>query len=110
MERNYLKTTPIYVLSILGLMCCCFAGLGVIPAGIAFYMAHNSLKDVELNPENYDNIEGMNTAKTIAMIILIINGIFLLYCIYSIATTDWNVMTEQIQEIQRGIEAGQNEV
>lgn len=106
MERNYLKTTPIYILSTVGLLCCCIAGIGVIPSGIAFYMAHNSLKDVELNPENYDNIEGMNTAKTIAMVMLIINGIYLLYSIYNIATADWDVVIEQFQQGMR--EGGYN--
>ncbi|MBP1841111.1 CCC motif membrane protein [Formosa algae] len=101
MERTYLKTTPIYILSALGLLCCCIAGIGVIPSGIAFYMANNSLKDVELNPENYENIEGMNTAKTIAMVMLIINGLYLVYSIYSIATADWDVAIEQFQKGMR---------
>ncbi|WP_066217929.1 CCC motif membrane protein [Formosa haliotis] len=101
MERIHLNTTPIFVLSGLGLLCCCFGGLGVIPAGIAFYMANNKLKEAALVPENYDNIEGMNTAKTIALVILVINGINLLYTIYSLATTDWDVIIEQSHEVMR---------
>ncbi|MDW5288601.1 CCC motif membrane protein [Formosa sp. PL04] len=99
MERIYLKTTSIYILSGLGLLCCCLGGIGVIFSGIAFYMAYSKLKEVELNPENYENIEGMTTAKTVSMIILIINVIYLIYYIYRLSTTDWNVLIEQSQEI-----------
>ena len=101
MERIYLKTTGIYVLSGLGLLCCCLGGVGIIFSGIAFYMAYSKLKDVELNPENYDNIKGMSDAKTVALVILIINALYLVYTIYHVATTDWDVMIEQSQEIIR---------
>jgi hypothetical protein len=37
----------------------------------------------------------MNTAKTFALVALIINGLYLIYSIYSIATTDWDVFMEQ---------------
>ncbi|CDF78969.1 conserved hypothetical protein [Formosa agariphila KMM 3901] len=101
MERIYLKTTTVYVLSGLGLLCCCLGGMGVIPAGIAFYMAHSKLKDVELDPERYENFKGMNDAKTVALVILIINALYLLYTVYTLATTDWDVMIEQTNEIMR---------
>ena len=99
MERIYLKTTTIYVLAGLGLLCCCFGGLGVIPAGIAFYLAYSKLKEVELNPENYDNVKGMSDAKTVTMIILIICALNLFYSVYKVSTTDWEVIMEQTQEI-----------
>ncbi|MFB9052282.1 CCC motif membrane protein [Formosa undariae] len=99
MERIYLKTTTIYVLAGLGLLCCCFGGLGVIPAGIAFYMAHTKLKEVTLNPENYDNVKGMSDAKTVTMIILIICALNFIYTVYTVSTTDWDVLIEQTQEI-----------
>ncbi|MHA7944387.1 CCC motif membrane protein [Formosa sp. 3Alg 14/1] len=99
MERIYLKTTAIYVLAGLGLLCCCFGGLGVIPAGIAFYMAHTKLKEVALYPENYDNVKGMSDAKTVALIILIICALNLLYTIYAVSTADWEIVIEQIQDI-----------
>lgn len=98
MERIYLKTTSIYILSGLGLLCCCLGGIGIIFSGIAFYMAYSKLKEVELNPEIYDNIEGMTTAKTIALILLIINGFFLISSIYNIATADWDLVYEQFQQ------------
>lgn len=106
MEQQKLNPAVVYVLAILGLLCCCIGGVGVIFAGIAFYLAYSKLKAVELNPELYDpqSVKAMNTAKTVALVILIINVLYLIYTIYVIATTGWDVMWEdamrKAQEIQ----------
>jgi len=55
MEKK-LNSTIVYVLSILGFLCCCFGGLGFILAGIAFYIAHTKLKEAYDDPENYEKI------------------------------------------------------
>ena len=73
MEKQQLNPTIVYVLAILGLLCCCIGGAGIIPAGIAFFIATSKLKEVQANPESFDNVSAMNTAKTVAMVILIIN-------------------------------------
>jgi hypothetical protein len=92
-----LNTTLIYVLSSISLVCCCFAGLGILLALPSFLIANKKLKEATLNPEEYDadEIKPMNTAKTFALVALIINGLYLIYSIYSIATTDWDVFMEQ---------------
>jgi hypothetical protein len=69
MEKK-LNSTIVYVLSILGFLCCCFGGLGFILAGIAFYIAHTKLKEAYDDPENYEKIEGMKTAKIVALVVL----------------------------------------
>jgi len=78
--------TLVYVLAILGLLCCCIGGLGFILAGIAFFIAHSKLNEVKLNPENYDasSVKAMNTAKTVALVIFIINILSFLNFIYQI--------------------------
>ena len=48
--KKQLNTTLIYVLSILGLLCCCFGGLGFLLSGPAYLMAHNKVKDASENP------------------------------------------------------------
>lgn len=95
-----LKPTNVYVLSIISFLCCCFAGLGVLLAGPAFFMANNQLKEAEANPEEYDpaSVKAMKTAKTVALVALIINGLYLLYNIYFFATTDWDVIMEQYKQ------------
>ncbi len=97
MEKQKLNSTIVYVLSILGFLCCCFGGLGFILAGIAFYIAHSKLKEAYANPEDYDNIEGMKTAKIVALVVLCINVIYLLFTIYRIYTIGWDEIMEQSQ-------------
>ncbi|MFV9550747.1 CCC motif membrane protein [Algibacter sp. PT7-4] len=101
MEQQKLNPTLVYVLAILGLLCCCFGGLGFILAGVALFIAHNKLKEVKLNPENFDasSIKAMNTAKTVAMVILIVNLLYLVMTIYRISTVGWDELMIQSQEM-----------
>ncbi|MEC3908587.1 CCC motif membrane protein [Tamlana sp. 2201CG12-4] len=101
MEQQKLNPTLVYVLAIIGLLCCCFGGFGFILAGIAFFIANSKLKDAKLNPENYEvnSVKAMNTAKTVAMVILIINILYLVYTIYQISTIGWDEMMRKSQEI-----------
>jgi len=102
MEQQKLNTTIIYVLAILGLLCCCFGGLGFILAGVAYYMAHTKLNEAYLNPEQYTNISGMKTAKTVALVILILNLVYLGATVYRISTIGWDVLMEQSREMMEG--------
>lgn len=52
MEKQSLSTVWIYVLSILGLPLCCCAGLGFIPAGIAYFMANGSNQEILQQPRS----------------------------------------------------------
>lgn len=102
MEKQKLNPALVYVLAIVGLLCCCFGGLGFILAGIAFFIAQNKLKQVQLNPDDYEvsSVKAMNNAKTVALVILIINILYFLYAIYQIyAMGGWDAYTDQIQEI-----------
>ncbi len=101
METQKLNPTIVYVLAILGLLCCCFGGLGFILAGIAFYIAFSKLNAAKANPENYDqaSVKSMNTAKIVALVILIINVLYLAKTIYTISTVGWDVIMEQSQRV-----------
>ncbi|MFY9242638.1 MAG: CCC motif membrane protein [Polaribacter sp.] len=94
-----LNTTLIYVLSSISLLCCCIAGLGILFAIPSFIIANKKLKEAELNPEEYeaDEINAMNSAKTFALVTLVINGLYFSYSIYNLATTDWDVFIEQFK-------------
>jgi hypothetical protein len=102
-----LNTTLIYVLSTISLFCCCFAGLGILLALPAFLIANKKLKDVALNPDEYDvdEIKAMNTAKTFALVTLVINGLNFAYSIFKISTTDWDTF---LNDFQQGIDAYQD--
>ena len=84
MEKQTLSTTLIYVLSVLGFLCCCFGGLGFIPAGAAYFISHKKLKEAYADHERFENIEGMNTAKIVALVALGINILYFLWTIYRI--------------------------
>ncbi|TXD51300.1 MULTISPECIES: CCC motif membrane protein [unclassified Polaribacter] len=95
-----LNTTLIYVLSSLSLLCCCFFGLGVLVALPSFLIANKKLKEAAQFPEEYDfdEVKAMKTAKTFALVALSINGLYFVYSMYSIATTDWDVFLEKYQD------------
>ena len=62
MEQQKLpNATLILILGIAGYLCCCFAGIGIIPAGIAFFLATKSEKIYKENPELYDNYKQKKT-------------------------------------------------
>lgn len=95
-----LNTTLIYVLSSISIVCCCFAGLGILLALPSFLIANKKMKEAELNPQDYEpeDIKQMGNAKTFALVALVINGLYFAYSLYSIATTDWDVFMEQYKE------------
>lgn len=93
------NTTLIYVLSSISLLCCCFAGLGIVLALPAYLMAYNRLKEVEMFPGDFElsEIKAMNNAKIFALTALVINALYLIYSIYVFSNTDWEVFMEQYQ-------------
>ena len=109
--KKRLNPTLVYVLSIVGLLCCCFGGLGFILSGSGFLVANNSLKNAQLNPEDYEagpkQYNQMKTAKTVALIITIINVIYLLVTIYRIYTVGWDEIQEQFRQAMEQYEAQQ---
>ncbi|OYX22322.1 MAG: hypothetical protein B7Z06_11865 [Flavobacteriales bacterium 32-35-8] len=109
MEQQKLNPTIVYVLAILGLLCCCFGGLGFILAGIAFIIANSKLNAAKMNPENYDvsSVKAMNTAKIVTLIILIINILYLISTIYQIYTIGWDEMMERSRDIMEQWEQNQ---
>lgn len=96
----------IIVLGIFGYLCCCFAGLGIIPSAIAFYLALKSEKLYKTNPELYDNYSQIKTGKIVSLIAMILCALMLIRFIYVLSTSDWDALMEQQQEImeQWGIE------
>ena len=102
--KKSLNTTLVYILSIIGLLCCCFGGLGFLLSGPAYLMANKKIKDAELYPDDYEgSISAMNTAKTVALIILIINVLNLLYSIYVLATGDFSEFQKEFEKAMEEI-------
>ena len=103
--KKQLNTTLTYVLSIIGLLCCCFGGLGFLLSGPAFLIARNKIKDATQNPDEFDgNFKAMNTAKIVALIILIINLLYLTYNVYVYSSGGFDDFFIQFQEAMKEIE------
>jgi len=106
--KKQLNPTLTYVLSIIGLLCCCFGGLGVLLSAPAYFIANNKIKDAQLNPDDYDgDINAMNTAKTIALIVTIICILYLIYNIYYLSTGGWEESMQRYQEMMEEYQAQQ---
>ncbi|WP_046757638.1 CCC motif membrane protein [Kordia jejudonensis] len=102
--KKQLNPTLVYVLSVIGFLCCCFAGLGFLLSGPAYFIADKKIKDATANPDEYDgNINAMNTAKIVALIVTIINVLNFLWAIYSIATGGWEESQQQWRDMMEQI-------
>jgi len=101
MEQKKLNPTVVYVLSVLGFLCCCFGGIGFIFSGIAYFIAQDKMKAVQNEPDDYEpnSVKAMNTAKIVALVMLIINILYLCYTIYRIYTIGWDELMERSQEM-----------
>lgn len=109
MEQQKLpNVTIVIVLSIIGFVCCCFAGIpGVLFGGIGLILALKDEKLYKENPENYSNYSQLKTAKILAIIALVIGVLYLAYAIFNIYQLGgWDAYMEQSKELmeQWGIE------
>jgi hypothetical protein len=110
MEQQKLpNVTLAIVLSIASFLCCCFsAGIGgILLSGIAFFLTKKDEKLYQENPQGYSNFGSLKTAKTVAIIGLVLGVISLLWTIYSIQQMGGiDGYMEQVQEMmeQYGIE------
>ncbi len=94
-----LNTTAVYILSVLGFVICCI-GLGWIPALIALILANAGLKKYNAEPTLYENGKAMKSAKTVAIISLVISAlVFIGYIFFALSFNGecdfWNWYLEQ---------------
>ncbi|MDB0599748.1 CCC motif membrane protein [Tenacibaculum maritimum] len=96
METQKLQyATLVYILAILGLPLCCCIGLGAIPSGIAYFIATSELNKYHAYPERYTDQDNIYTGKIIALVVLIINLLYIAYTFYQIYTIGWDNLMEQ---------------
>lgn len=100
------NATAIYVLSLLSLFICCFAGLGIVPALIAFFLAGKSEKLHQENPNEYDNIGKVKKAKVISIIGIILNLIVVGIAIWTLMTIGWDAWSDEfVRRWNEGLES-----
>ncbi|MDO7173645.1 CCC motif membrane protein [Mariniflexile sp. AS56] len=106
MNKN-LNTTLIYILSILGLLCCCLGGFGIVFAGPAYYISHKKIQEAELNPDDFEGDKNaMNTAKIVALVVTIICAITLLINVYDLSTGGFEKRKDIIEQFMEGYQKG----
>jgi hypothetical protein len=90
-----LNTSLVYILSVIGFLCCCVYGIGTIAAIIALVVANKELAKYNANPDEYINGNAMKTARTVAIVSLFISFIGLAFVIWSLVNPcvffDWYI-------------------
>src|SRR5680860_1697469 len=84
MEQQKLPNVTIaIVLSIIGYVCCCIAGLpAIIFGGIALFLISKDERLYQQQPENYTNYSQLKTAKILAWIAFILGVLYLAWIIF----------------------------
>lgn len=100
-QQKLPNVTIVIVLSIIGFVCCCFAGIpGILFGGIGLMLALKDEKLYKENPEGYSNYSQLKTAKILAMIALIIGVIYVAYTVFSISQMGgWESYMEKVNEM-----------
>ncbi len=98
-----LNTTVVYILSIVGFLCCCAYGLGFVASIIAFILANKELKKYAENPELYSNGKAMKTAKTVALVALIVSGLVTAWTAYNYFAYSDEERMEQTLEMMESL-------
>ncbi|TRZ43768.1 CCC motif membrane protein [Robertkochia solimangrovi] len=99
MEQKMPNTTLIIILGIFGYICCCFAGLGIIPSVIAFFLSRKAEQIYAANPEVYqDKKSTIQAGKIVAIIAVVLNVLLIARIIYNIASVGWDEWIQNIQD------------
>lgn len=108
MEQQKLPNVTIsLILSIVGILCCCMLGSGIIPAGIAYFLVGKDEKLLSANDsETYSNAGLLKTTKIITIISLVLNVLMVIRFIYVIATLGFDGIEQQMELIQHQMELG----
>jgi hypothetical protein len=101
MEKQTLpNSTLILVFGIVSIVtCCCYGVLGLIFGIIALVLAKNATALYLENPEIYSGYNNVKAGKTLSIIGIVLNGIYLILTIYIYIFIGMDAYQEFIKEI-----------
>lgn len=104
---NLPNATAIYLLALLSFFIFCFAGIGILPALIAFILARKSENLYNANPEVYSNIEKIKKGKIMAIIGIVVNLIIVGIVLWTLSTIGWDAWSDEfVRKWNEGLESG----
>lgn len=111
MEQQKLpNATLILIFGILSIVTCCCYGIIGLPLGvIAIILANKATAVYAANPELYTGFQNVKTGKILAIIGVILNGIYLLYAIWLFSTVGFDGLQEIQDEFMKGLNEGMAE-
>ena len=112
MEKKLPSPVLIIVLGVIGILCCCFAGIGIIPAAIALNLSRKAEVIMAEQPELYiDKQSTIRAGKIIAIAAIALNLYILVKIAFDIYSMGWDAywmqLEEVIEEAKRQAEANQ---
>lgn len=101
MEKQTLpNSTLILIFGIVSIItCCCYGVLGLIFGIIALVLAKNATALYLENPELYSGYNNVKAGKTLSIIGIVLNGIYLLFVIYLYLFIGMDAYQEFINEM-----------
>ncbi|MHA6280690.1 CCC motif membrane protein [Salinimicrobium sp. CAU 1759] len=103
MERQTLpNSTLILIFGILSIVtCCCYGILGLIFGIVALVLAKTAKETYMAEPELYAGYNNVKTGRILAIIGIVLSGLYLLINIVLIAIYGWDGLQEMSQEWMR---------
>ncbi len=100
MEKQTLpNSTLILVFGILSIVtCCCWGIIGLIFGIVALVLAKTAKETYLAEPELYTGYNNVKTGRILAIIGIVLSGLYLLLNIVFIAIYGWDGMQEMIME------------
>lgn len=108
MEQQQLpNATLILVFGILSIVTCCCYGIIGLPLGIiALVLANKATLLYAVSPESYTGFQNVKTGRILAIIGIVLNGIYLIYAIWLFSTVGFDGIQSIQEEFMKGLDQG----
>lgn len=107
--KNLPNSKLIYGLALFSFFIFCFAGIGIVPATIAFVLAIKSERIYAIDPNGFANYSAIKKGKVMAIIGIVLNLIIVGIAIWTLSTIGWDAWSDEfVRRWNEGLESGGN--